>query len=134
VLPTLTLVVASTPYLARMMRASMIEVLDSDYIVMARLNGIAERHVVLHHALPNAIGPAIQVIALTLIYLAGGVVVVEAVFNYPGIGTALVDAVRYRDLPVVQLLSLAIAAVYVVCNLLADLAVILVTPRLRTAL
>ena len=134
VLPSLTLILASTPYVLRMMRASMVEVLDSDYIAMARLNGIPERRIVLRHALRNAIGPAIQVIALTLIYLAGGVVVVESVFNYPGIGTALVDAVRYRDLPVVQFLSLVIASVYVVCNLAADIAVILVTPRLRTTL
>ena len=134
VLPTLTLVAASTPYVLRMMRASMVEVLDSDYIVMARLNGVPERRIVLRHALRNAVGPAIQVVALTLTYLAGGVVVVEAVFNYPGIGTALVEAVRYRDLPVVQVLSLAIGSVYVVCNLAADLAVVLVTPRLRTAL
>jgi peptide/nickel transport system permease protein len=133
-LPSLTLILASTPYVLRMMRASMIEVLDSDYIAMARLNGIPELRIVLRHALRNAIGPAIQVIALTLIYLAGGVVVVESVFNYPGIGTALVDAVRYRDLPVVQFLSLVIASVYVVCNLAADIAVILVTPRLRTTL
>jgi peptide/nickel transport system permease protein len=133
-LPTLTLVVASTPYVLRMVRSSMVEVLDSDYVAMARLNGIPERRVVLRHALRNAIGPAIQVVALTLTYLAGGVVVVEAVFNYPGVGTALVEAVRYRDLPVVQILALAIGSVYVICNLAADLAVTLVTPRLRTAL
>lgn len=133
-LPVLTLVVASIPYVLRMVRGSMVEVLDSDYVAMARLNGISERRVVLWHALPNAIAPTIQVIALTLNYLAGGVVVVEAVFNYPGVGTALVQAVRYRDLPVVQLLVLAIGAFYVVSNLLADLAAILITPRLRTAL
>ncbi len=133
-LPVLTLVVASIPYVLRMVRGSMIEVLDSDYVTMARLNGIPERRVVLHHALPNAIGPAVQVIALTLNYLAGGVVVVEAVFNYPGIGTALVQAVRYRDLPVVQFLVLAIGAFYVASNLVADLVAILITPRLRTAL
>jgi len=132
VLPVATLVVASTPYVARMMRASMIEVLDSDYIAMARLNGIDERTIVFNYAIRNAIPASIQVIALTLIYLAGGIVVVEAVFNYPGIGVAFIDAVRYRDLPTVQCLSLMIGAVYVLTNLLADIAVILCTPRLRT--
>jgi peptide/nickel transport system permease protein len=134
VLPVTTLVIASTPYVARMMRASMIEVLDSDYIAMARLNGLTERRIVFDYALRNAIPGSIQVAALTLTYLAGGIVLVEAVFNYPGIGTAFVDAVRYRDLPTVQFLSLLIGSVYVVTNLLADIAVILCTPRLRTRL
>jgi len=134
VLPVTTLIVASTPYVARMMRASMIEVLDSDYIAMARLNGLDERRIVFSYALRNAIPGSLQVIALTLTYLAGGIVVVEAVFNYPGVGTAFVDAVRYRDVPTVQCLSLLIGSVYVVTNLLADIAVILCTPRLRTQL
>jgi peptide/nickel transport system permease protein len=130
-LPVATLVITSTPYVARMMRASMIEVLDSQYIAMARLNGIDERRIVFDYALRNAIPASIQVIALTLTYLAGGIVVVEAVFDYPGIGTAFIDAVRYRDLPTVQCLSLAIGSVYVLTNLLADIAVILCTPKLR---
>ncbi|HEX4472674.1 MAG TPA: ABC transporter permease subunit, partial [Nocardioides sp.] len=86
------------------------------------------------HALPNAIGPVFQVIAINLAYLAGGVVVIESVFNYPGIGLALVDAVTNHDIPVVQALAMLIAAVYVILNLLADVATILVTPRLRTRL
>jgi len=130
-LPVATLVIVSTPYVARMMRTSMIEVLGSQYIAMARLNGIPERRIVFDYAVRNAIPASIQVIALTLTYLAGGVVVVEAVFNYPGIGTAFIDAVRYRDLPTVQFLSLAIGAVYVVTNLIADVAVILCTPTLK---
>jgi peptide/nickel transport system permease protein len=112
----------------------MIEVLESDYVEMARLKGLPERQVVVRHALPNAIVPAIQVIALQLAYLAGGVVVVEAVFNYPGIGAALVDAVANHDVPVVQALSMLIAAVYVGLNLVADIATILISPRLRTSL
>jgi peptide/nickel transport system permease protein len=116
------------------MRASMIEVLESDYVEMARLKGLPERTVLIRHALPNAIGPVFQVIAINLAYLAGGVVVVESVFNYPGIGLALVDAVNAHDIPVVQALAMLIAAVYVVLNLLADVATILVTPRLRTRL
>lgn len=134
VLVAATLVLAGTPYIARIMRASMIEVLESDYVEMARLKGLPERTVLIRHALPNAIGPVFQVIAINLAYLAGGVVVIESVFNYPGIGLGLVDAVTNHDIPVVQALAMLIAAVYVVLNLLADVATILVTPRLRTRL
>ena len=134
VLPVLTLVIAVAPYVARIMRASMIEVLESDYVEMARLKGLPERTVLVRHALPNALGPVFQVIALNLAYLAGGIVVVEYVFNYTGIGSALQDAVVNHDLPVVQALAMLIALVYVVLNLLADVATIVVTPRLRTQL
>jgi peptide/nickel transport system permease protein len=133
-LPILTLVIAVTPYVARIMRASMIEVLESDYVEMARLKGVPERVVIVRHALPNALGPTFQVIAINLAYLAGGVIVVEYVFNYAGIGGALQNAVSTRDLPVVQALAMLIAALYVVLNMLADIATILVTPRLRTRL
>jgi len=134
ILPTLTLVLAVTPYVARIMRASMIEVLESDYVEMARLKGLSEWIVIQRHALPNALGPTFQVIALNLAYLAGGVIVVEYVFNYAGIGGALRDAVSNRDLPVIQAVALLIAGLYVLLNLLADIATILVTPRLRTRL
>ena len=132
VLPTLTLVLAVTPYVARVMRASMVEVLESDYIEMAKLKGVPERTVIRRHALPNALGPTFQVIALNVAYLVGGVIVVERAFNYPGIGLALRDAVALRDLPVIQALALLIAGVFVMANMLADLGTILVTPRLRT--
>jgi peptide/nickel transport system permease protein len=134
VLPTACLILAVAPYVSRIMRASMIEVLESDYVEMARLKGLPERLVLVRHALPNAIGPVFQVIAISLAYLAGGIVVVEFVFNYPGIGSALQDAVVNHDLPVVQALAMLIAAIYVGLNLLADVATILVTPRLRTRL
>jgi peptide/nickel transport system permease protein len=134
ILPIVTLIIAVTPYVARIMRASMIEVLESDYIEMARLKGAPERVVITRHALPNALGPTFQVIAINLAYLAGGVIVVEYVFNYAGIGGALQNAVTTRDLPVVQALAMLIAALYVVLNMLADIATILVTPRLRTRL
>lgn len=134
VLPTATLVIAVAPYVARIMRASMVEVLESDYVEMARLKGLPELTVLLRHALPNALGPVFQVIAINLAYLAGGVVVVEYVFNYSGIGGSLQDSVVNQDLPVVQALAMLIATVYVVLNLLADVATILVTPRLRTRL
>ncbi|HEY2078439.1 MAG TPA: ABC transporter permease [Streptosporangiaceae bacterium] len=134
VLPTITLVIAVAPYVARIMRASMSEVLESDYVEMARLKGLPERTVLVRHALPNALGPVFQVISLNLAYLAGGIIVVEYVFNYAGIGSAIQEAVINHDLPVVQALAMLIAAVYVVLNLLADVATILVTPRLRTRL
>jgi peptide/nickel transport system permease protein len=134
VLPVTALVLAVSPYIARIMRASMVDVLESDYVEMARLKGLPERMVLWRHAFPNGIAPAIQVIALNLAYLAGGIVVVEFVFAYPGIGGAFVDAVSNRDLPVVQALAILIAAVYVFLNLCADIATILVSPRLRTSL
>jgi peptide/nickel transport system permease protein len=134
ILPTLTLVIAVAPYVSRIMRASMIEVLESDYVEMARLKGLPERTVLVRHALPNALGPVFQVIALNLAYLAGGIIFIEFVFNYSGIGGAIQEAVVNHDLPVVQALAMLIAAVYVILNLLADVATILVTPRLRTRL
>jgi peptide/nickel transport system permease protein len=101
---------------------------------MARLKGLSPRRVILRHALPNALVPFVQVTALQLAWLAGGVVVVEFVFRYPGIGAALVDGVANRDLPVVQALTLMVGGIYVLLNMAADMATILLTPRLRTAL
>ena len=134
ILPALTLDLAVIPYMGRIMRASMIEVLESEYVQMARLKGLPPHRVILRHALPNAVVPFVQVTALQLAWLAGGVVVVEFVFRYPGIGQALVDGVANRDLPVVQALTLLVGAVYVVLNVAADIATILLTPRLRTSL
>jgi peptide/nickel transport system permease protein len=134
ILPVLTLVIAVVPYVARVTRAAVVEVLESDYVEMARLKGMPERTVLVRHALPNAIGPIFQVVALNLAYLAGGVIVIEWLFNYPGIGSALNEAVRSRDLPVVQFLALVIAGVYIITNLLADIGTVLATPRLRTKL
>jgi peptide/nickel transport system permease protein len=133
VLPAATLVLAVTPYVSRIMRGSMIEVLESEYVTMARLKGLSERTVIWRHAVPNGIVPAIQVAALQLAWMAGGVVVVEYVFSYPGIGAALVDAVANRDMPVVQTVTMLAAGVYVLMNLVADIGTILVTPKLRTA-
>jgi peptide/nickel transport system permease protein len=134
VLPVLTLALAVTPHVGRTMRASMIEVLESDYVEMARLKGMPERRVLWHHAFPNAVGPTLQVIALNIAYLAGGVVIVESLFNFRGIGIALVDAIPEANAPVVQFIAMFIAGIYVICNLIADVATILVTPRLRTRL
>jgi peptide/nickel transport system permease protein len=134
ILPTTVLVIAVTPYVVRIMRASMIEVLESDYVEMARLKGLPERQVLIRHALPNALGPTFQVIAINLAYLAGGIIVIEYLFNFAGIGGAIRDSVFNNDLPLVQALAMLIAALYVVLNLIADIATILVTPRLRTRL
>ncbi|MET0837680.1 MAG: ABC transporter permease, partial [Marmoricola sp.] len=134
ILPVLTLVLAVAPYVSRIVRSTLLEVLDSDYVELARLKGIPERVVMRKHALLNAIVPGIQVIALQLAWLAGGVVLVETLFNYPGVGFQLVDAVRNHDVPVVQALSMIIAGFYVLVNLVADLLSILLTPRARTAI
>jgi peptide/nickel transport system permease protein len=133
VLPALVLVLAVTPYVARMMRASVIEVLETDYVEMARLKGLNPNYVLYRHVLPNAIVPTISVIALQFAYLAGSVVVVESVFGYPGIGSGLAEAVTNRDLPTIQALTLLIGAFYVLLNLLADVVTIGISPRLRTS-
>lgn len=132
ILPTAVLVLVVTPYIARMMRATMIEVLDSGYVEMARLKGVPERRVIWRHALPHAVGPVAQVIAIQLAWMAGGVVVVEFLFRYPGIGQALIDAVNYRDVQVVQAVTMIVALIYIIVNLLADIVGILANPKLRT--
>jgi len=134
ILPAVTLTLAVAPYITRILRASTIEVLESEYVMMARLKGLPERLVLNRHALPNALAPALQVTALNLAWLAGGVVVVETLFNFPGIGSLLVTSVANRDMPMVQAICLIIAAVYVLANLTADILTILVSPRLRTGL
>ena len=133
ILPTLTLILVVTPYIVRMMRATMIEVLDSGFVEMARLKGVPEKRVILRHAVPHALGPVAQVVAIQLAWLAGGVVVVEFLFRYPGLGQALIDGVTYRDVQVVQAISMLVAAVYVVVNLAADVVGILTNPKLRSA-
>jgi peptide/nickel transport system permease protein len=131
VLPVLTLTIVIVPYIMRMMRAAMIEALESDYVEMARLKGVPMWRVVLTHALPNAIAPTIQVIGLNFLYLAGGVVIVEYIFNFPGVGQGLVSAVSNRDIPVIQFIVLVLAAFYVFMNILTDVIALLATPRRR---
>ena len=130
VLPVATLALVISPYVFRMTRSSLIEALESDYVETARLMGIRDRTIVTRHALPNALAPTIQVIGLQLLYLAGGVVVVEYVFNYPGIGQALVSAVSDRDLPTLQLIVVLLATFYVLVNIVTDVLTLIVTPRL----
>ncbi len=134
VLPVMTLVLAVVPYVSRTMRASTVEVLESDYVEMARLKGVSEGTVLWRHALPNAIGPTLQVIAINIAYLVAGVITVEALFNYPGVGLAMRDAVLGHDAATVQFIALFISSIYVIVNLLADVGTILVTPRLRTTI
>ncbi len=130
-LPALTLTLVVTAHMMRMTRAAIINLLASPYIEMARLKGISPMRVIVKHALPNALAPIINVIALNLAYLITGVVVVEVVFVYPGIGQLFVDSVKIRDIPVVQACCLIFAAAYILLNLLADILSILSNPRLR---
>jgi len=131
VLPVLTLLFASLAAGIRMVRAGMTEVLQTEYVQTARLNGVAERRVLSRYALRNALAPSVQVLAQNLQWLIGGIIITESVFAYPGIGTTLVNAVQNRDVTVVQSVAMLIAVVYVVLNLLADLVVMLLVPKLR---
>ena len=130
-LPAVTLAIVMAVYAVRMLRDNLIEVLDSEYVRMAELKGLPRRQVLLRHALPNALVPTLNITALNLAYLIGGVVIVEKVFSYPGFGSLLVDALQLRDLPLIEATVLIAAAVYVGANLLADIGAILLNPRLR---
>lgn len=129
-LPALALALVVTAHMMRMTRAAIINLLASPYIEMARLKGLSPARVIGRHALPNAASPIINVVALNLAYLITGVVVVEVVFVYPGLGQLMVDAVTYRNVPVVQSTALIFAAAYVLLNLLADVLSTLANPRL----
>ncbi len=129
-LPALTLTLVIVAHMMRMTRAAIINLLASPYIEMARLKGVSSSKVILKHALPNAWAPIVNVIAFNLAYLVVGVVVVEVVFVYPGIGQLMVDAVSTRDIPVVQACALIFAATYILLNLFADIVSIITNPRL----
>ena len=130
-LPALTLTLVVTAHMMRMTRAAIINLLASPYIEMARLKGLPPTRVILRHALPNALAPIITVVALNLAYLITGVVAVEVVFVYPGLGQLMVDSVANRDIAVVQAISLIFAGAYVMLNLVADVLATLSNPRLR---
>jgi peptide/nickel transport system permease protein len=130
-LPCATLVFVIVGYMMRMTRAAILNVMSSAYVETAELKGLSKFRIIWRHALPNAVAPIIQVIALNLAYLVVGVVVVEVIFVYPGMGQYMVDSVAKRDVPVVQACGLIFAAVYIVLNLVADVAAILANPRLR---
>ena len=131
VLPCLTLTLVVVAHMMRQTRAAIINILASPFIEMARLKGIKRLRVIVLHAFPNALSPVINVVALNLAYLVVGVVIVEVVFVYPGLGQLLVDSVSKRDIPVVQASGLVFATVYVSLNLLADVLSILTNPRMR---
>ncbi len=130
-LPTLTLVLVVVGYMMRMTRAAVLNVLSSAYIETAELKGISPSRIIWRHALPNALAPIVNVVALNLAYLVVGVVVVEVIFVYPGMGQYMVDHVAKRDVPVVQACGMVFASVYIILNLIADLAAVLANPRLR---
>ncbi|MFG2938639.1 ABC transporter permease [Streptomyces sp. NPDC048282] len=131
-LPALALAVVMAAYIVRMARTSVIDVMAGEYVTTARLKGLSTWRIVTRHALPSALLPTLHVIALNVAWLAGGVAVVENVFNYPGIGKLMLSSVQNRDLPVIQAIALVSAVIYVVCNLAADLGAMALNPRLRT--
>ena len=133
VLPVVTLCIVVVPYIFRMMRASTLECLRSEYVELATLKGVKQLRIVLRHAVPNALPATIQVIGLNILYLAGGIVLVESVFAFPGLGSALVAAVTDRDVPVIQFIVVLLAIFYVVLNIATDVLVLVVTPRRRYA-
>lgn len=132
-LPVLTLSLAVIAQMTRMTRAALVGVLDSSYVEMARLKGLSAVRIVFHHALPNAAGPIANAAALSLSSLLGGVIIVEVVFNYPGLAKLMVDAVSTRDMPLIQACAILFCAGYMVLVLLADICSILANPRLRPA-
>jgi peptide/nickel transport system permease protein len=132
VLPVATLVLGWVPLTARMVRAGVVGVLDSDYVQMARLKGMPESAVVRRHVLPNALTPAIQAFALTAASMPAGIVIVEFLFSFQGIGYTFVQAVENRDTATVEAITMILVVVYILANLLSDVATVLLTPRLRT--
>jgi peptide/nickel transport system permease protein len=129
--PTMTLVFGHLAHVSRLTRSSMIEVLQSPYVTAARAKGLPERVVVMHHALRNALLPTITVLALDFGRLMGGIVVVETIFAYPGLGRLIVFSIQNRDLPTLQAAILVVAAVYALANLLADLLYARFNPKIR---
>jgi peptide/nickel transport system permease protein len=134
VLPVLTLLAVSLAFSARQVRAGVVEALRQDYVTMARLGGMRERRVLVRYALRNALGPSVQTFAQSIMYLFGGIIIVESLFSYPGIGQLLVQAVSERDFTLIQGITLVLAALYIAINIAADLVVVFLVPKLRTSL
>jgi peptide/nickel transport system permease protein len=132
VLPVLTLLAVSVAWTIRLVRVGTIEVLKMDYVQMARLQGIAERKVLRRYVLRNALAPSVQIFALSIQYLFGGVIVTESVFSYPGLGKQLVSAVQSHDDTQVQAIAIILATIYILINIFADLLVVVLVPKLRT--
>lgn len=133
-LPILTLTLVMVAHILRLVRTSMIDVMISDYVNMARLKGVPAWQIVWKHALPNAMLPTVNIVALTIAWLLGGVVIIEAVFNFPGIGTLMLNGISDRDLALVQGIAMILAAIYIFINLAADITTLLLNPRLRTSI
>ena len=132
ILPVIAIAMIMTAHMARMVRSSVIQVMGSDYVQMAILKGVPYWKMVFKHVLPNALLPAINVVALTIAWLLGGVVVTEVVFNYPGLGRLVIESISNRDLPTVQALAIILASIYVSINLIAELLTLMLNPRLKT--
>ena len=130
-MPVMTLTFVVSAQIIRMTRAAVIETLSSPYVEMAILKGASRSRVVLRHALPNALGPIVNALALSLSYLIGGVIIIETIFNYPGIAKLMVDAVATRDLPLIQTCAVIFCAAYMILITIADIVAILSNPRLR---
>lgn len=130
-LPALSLMFVASAYIIRMMRTSVIDVMETDFVHTARLKGISTGRLVFKHVVPSAILPTLNVVAMNIAWLIGGVVVVESIFNYPGMGSLMIRSVQSRDLPTILLITVVGAVTFVICNLLADLAATLLNPRLR---
>jgi len=133
ILPAIVLSLVMTAHIMRMTRTAVIDILTSDFVEMARLKGVPERRIIWRHVAPSALIPTVNVIALTVAWLLSGVVVIEQVFNYPGMGTLMLQAIYDRDLPLVQAIALIFSFIYVGVNLLADISAALLDPRLRTS-
>ena len=130
-MPALTLIILASSQIIRMTRATVLNVMSSPYIEMAILKGVPRRRIILRHALFNAIGPIVNVIALNLAWLISGVVIVETIFAYPGLAKLMIDAVQTRDLPLVQACAMVFCISYIILIFIADMASILSNPRLR---
>ena len=130
-MPSVTLALVMAAYAVRMLRDNLIEMLDSDFVTMAEFKGLTRTRILLRHVLPNAVAPTLNVTALNLSYLIGGVVIVERVFVFPGFGSLLIDSLQLRDVPLIEACVLIAAAVYILSNLVADLLSIWLNPRLR---
>lgn len=131
-LPIIVLTLAMAAYIVRTARSSTIDVMASEFVTTAELKGLTMRRVVWKHAVPSALLPTLNVVALNVAWLLGGVVVVENVFNYPGMGKLMLESVFNRDLPTIEAIALLSAVIYVVCNLAADLVALALDPKLRT--
>ncbi|MBW8012821.1 MAG: ABC transporter permease [Chloroflexi bacterium] len=132
VLPIVTLTLVMVAHILRLVRTNMIDVMVSDYVQMARLKGVPAIRIVFQHALPNALLPTINIVALTIAWLLGGVAIIETVFNYPGIGVQMINAITDRDMALIQGIAIILSAIYIGINLIADLLTLLLNPRLRT--